>query len=182
MGTRGIYGIQKNNEQKLMYNHFDSYPEGLGMTVLHFISNHKIQNIELMFDNIIPVQPGQKPTQEQIDLFKEANVLNLSVSTRKEDDWYCLTRELQGNPEALLELTKKSKVPLEINNNFINDSLFCEYGYVMNLDDGTLDYYIGFQKDGDGYGPCKLAKKYKFNDITPSSLNAIVSEMEKLSE
>ena len=76
MGTRGVYGIQKNNEQKLMYNHFDSYPEGLGLTVLHFISNHNVQDIELMFDNIIPVQPGQKPTQEQINLFKEANVLN----------------------------------------------------------------------------------------------------------
>lgn len=30
MGTRGLFGLRKNNKDKTMYNHFDSYPSCLG--------------------------------------------------------------------------------------------------------------------------------------------------------
>lgn len=36
MGTRGAYGFYKDGQNKLTYNHFDSYPEGLGNTVVDF--------------------------------------------------------------------------------------------------------------------------------------------------
>ena len=35
---------------------------------------------------------------------------------------------------------------MEEGNSFIRDSLFCEWGYILNLDEGVLEVYQGFQK------------------------------------
>jgi hypothetical protein len=34
MGTRGTWGFVLDGEEKLTYNHFDSYPDCLGVEVL----------------------------------------------------------------------------------------------------------------------------------------------------
>lgn len=34
MGTRGTWGFVADGDEKLTYNHFDSYPDGLGVDVL----------------------------------------------------------------------------------------------------------------------------------------------------
>ena len=39
MGTRGAVGIRFNDTDKVGYNHYDSYPDGLGDEVLEFIKN-----------------------------------------------------------------------------------------------------------------------------------------------
>lgn len=38
MSTRGIYGWRKNNENKITYNHSDSYPTWLGEKIVEFCS------------------------------------------------------------------------------------------------------------------------------------------------
>lgn len=35
MGTRGIFGVRINNQDKLMYNQFDSYPSSLGTDLVN---------------------------------------------------------------------------------------------------------------------------------------------------
>lgn len=37
-------------------------------------------------------------------------------------------------------------------NNFIFDSLFCEYAYIINLDENILEFYRGFNKDSNADG------------------------------
>ena len=36
MGTRGIVGFVSGGQEKLTYNHSDSYPSGLGVAVLEW--------------------------------------------------------------------------------------------------------------------------------------------------
>ena len=80
---------------------------------------------------------------------------------------------------------------LAMDSRFILDSLMCEHAYAVNLDDGVLEYYRGFQKqpqEGNlygvtpnsiGYYPCRLAAKFPFGVIQYSDTYAIVQAMEE---
>lgn len=98
MGTRGAVGFRANKQDKITYNHFDSYPSGLGQDVLSFIRRHSIEDIKSAAANIQLIQKNSIPTEEQI---RECQPwTNLSVSQQSTSDWYCLLREAQGNLDA----------------------------------------------------------------------------------
>ena len=81
-------------------------------------------------------------------------------------------------------------------NDFIKDSLFCEYGYIINLDDEVLELWVGWQdkpdetnrygtKKYEGYSsdyyPCKLVATYPLNEIyncSEQQLMNLVDDME----
>ena len=66
MGTRGLYGFRKQGVDKITYNHFDSYPDGLGADVINFIKKHSIDELEKFYDRIQMVQELATPTKEEI--------------------------------------------------------------------------------------------------------------------
>jgi hypothetical protein len=140
MGTRGVFGFHKNGVDKITYNHYDSYPTGLGDCVKEFITKHNVGELNAIFDCIIMVDHESKPTPEQINECKEYT--DLSVSDQSTDDWYCITHGSQGNPEAYAEGLKYMLDDPE----FLKESLFCEWGYVINLTTDRLEIYRGFQK------------------------------------
>lgn len=53
MSTRGAVGIIFNNEEKIGYNHFDSYPSGLGNEILTFLKGKTIEELKHIFSNIV---------------------------------------------------------------------------------------------------------------------------------
>lgn len=178
MGTRGLYGIRKHGVDKLTYNHWDSYPDYLGHKILEFCSKHTIEDLNRLYDRILLVNTNIPPTKEQIEVFKNCGYLNLGVGEQSDDDWYCLLHRLQGNINAWNKALEKDKgIPMSDDSSFIKDSLFCEYVYIINLDDNVLEYYEGFQKqpqrgnrygiesDEDGYFPCKLIMNIPLDNI-----------------
>lgn len=141
MGTRGAVGFIKDGEIKVAYNHFDSYPEGLGEEVLNFVREYSVDQMREMFDKIELVDEDSTPTKEQIQRCREVGTINLGVGSGSEQDWYCLLRGCQGNLKAYAD------TGLMVNaKKFLGDSLFCEYAYLINLDDETLETYKGFQQ------------------------------------
>lgn len=226
MGTRGIMGVRYNVIDKLTYNHFDSYPSGLGEAVLRDIRSYCTnppaplgaghigkraagleidpkappvpvlpltpeqiaQGIDCMrerFNALRFVKDDDKPTPADIARLKK--FANLSVAGGDTAEWYVLLRELQGK----LRKTLEAGVMIE-GNNFIRDSLFCEWGYIVDLDDGTLEVYRGFQKaphkkgryaklprdkgpDGkvSDYYPCALLCAIPFAELGPDTMSAI---------
>ncbi len=185
MGTRGLYGFRKNGIDKVTYNHYDSYPSYLGDIMATFCKNTSVEEMNKIFDRIVLVDEESKPTKKQID--ECMKYYNSTVSTGDVEDWYCLLREAQGNPDAY-----KDGLKYMINSqNFIYDSLFCEYAYIINLDTNCLEFWLGFQKEPcennrygaeieDGYYPCKLAKCYNLN--TEQTVEEIVKDMGKTCE
>lgn len=158
MGTRGIFGVVVDGEVKASYNHFDSYPDGLGESIVNQVAFMlKEWGAEKMIEQarkLVLVNQETKPTIKQVKELK--SFTDLKVHNQSTDDWYCVIRELQGN------LTDTLVVGLMIEGGvgFALDSLFCEWGYLVNVDDGTLEVYRGFQhsphdkgrfalKDGD---------------------------------
>ena len=151
MSTRGYMGIQKKGELKGQYNHFDSYLEGLGKEIIETINKipkvNRIAVLNEVFKNIILVNEDDKPTREQIDYCKEKGLVDLNVATQDINDWYCLFRNAQGR----LDLYLKGLKYMLNGNNFLKNDIFCEYGYVINLDENTLDIYtcgkLNYQAD-----------------------------------
>lgn len=169
MGTRGLYGFRMNGVEKFTYNHYDSYPDCLGLEVAKFCEITSVEEMKDIFSRIQMVKESGKPTPEQIEAC--AAFTNLGVSRGTTDDWYCLLRELQG------ELNKLKEIPGTIymidSHDFIKDSLFCEYAYIIDLDNEELEFWVGFQRKPweenpygteceDGYYPCKLRMSFDF--------------------
>jgi hypothetical protein len=154
MGTRGFITFAVDGTEKTAYNHFDSYPDGLGLDVLHWLREAVKSPAKLGADvrSLRVVDNNSKPSQEDIVRLKPFT--NLSVSTSSTDDWYCLLRDTQGNPAAML-----AAGIIEDAHDFPLDSLFAEWGYVIDLDgDGMFEVYEGFQKSQHSRG--RFASRY----------------------
>lgn len=193
MGTRGAVGFRTNKQDKITYNHFDSYPSGLGQDVLDFIRRHSLEEIKTAAQNIQLIQKNSIPTEEQI---RECMPwTNLSVSNQSTSDWYCLLREAQGNLDAYIDGLKY----MTDNQSFLLDSLFCEYAYIINVDTNQLEFYSGFNKKSrerkgryanirpedsrpDSYYGVALLWKIPLTMIMEASdeqVSAIISKMQK---
>jgi hypothetical protein len=193
MGTRGAVGFHVNGKDKVNYNHFDSYPSGLGAEVLDFIQNTSFAELKKVAEQIILIDEDVPPTAEQIKHCKPWT--ELGVSNQSTNDWYCLLSGAQGNLSAFQDGLKY----MVDANGFLLNSLFCEYAYIINTDEKVLEFYIGFNKkprirkgryaalksddDSEYYGVV-LIKKYSLDDILSADeegIKAIVKEMEKKS-
>lgn len=142
MGTRGFLGVVAGGTEKISYNHFDSYPEALGAAVYETVSRWmKTGESELRHaqaHELRLVTQDTLPTPEQIELLRP--LADQGVSTRDLSDWYVLLRRSQGDIDAILDtgyMLDAGDFPL--------DSLFCEWGYLIDFDAIKLEVYQGFQ-------------------------------------
>lgn len=150
IGTRGFIGVLIEDTPKITYNHFDSYPGGLGTEVLSEVRNliekdgydAAIAKLREQAAAVVLVDEGDTPTPEHLEQFAAHADPHVGASMDNEviTQYYQLLRGLQGNLLANLEaglMIDSADFPL--------DSLFCEWGYLVNLDEQTLEVYQGFQ-------------------------------------
>lgn len=52
MGTRGAIGFYKDKNEKVCYNHFDSYPTGLGEDLISYLKGKTINELNSICDDI----------------------------------------------------------------------------------------------------------------------------------
>lgn len=138
MGTRGKYGFYYNGKYYLFYNHFDSYPEGLGnilITQIKQLIKYCIENnldfyeyIAKKIDEAKIVSDSDKPTEEDIKKLRFST--DIQVSNQSTDDWYCLTRQSQGIIKDHLD---SGIFYCEVLDSAKTD-LFIEYVYVLDLE------------------------------------------------
>lgn len=170
MSTRGLMGIKKKGELKSQYNHFDSYVSGLGKYIIETINDipkeKRIKKLSDTFDNIVLVDNNTKPTKELINYCIENNVVNLIVSNRTVEDLYCLLHETQGELSLYLNGFKY----MLNGNDFINDTLFCEYAYVINLDTNTLDITFGWEN--------RITKSYDLLNLDYEEIEREIAKLE----
>lgn len=192
MSTRGVYGFRKDGVDKITYNHADSYPDGLGHDILGLCRDLSIKDLNKLYDLLEMVSEDSTPTNEQIKMCKKYGYADFNVSSRSETNWYCLLRRLQGNFEALKIAVEEDKhIYMIDSHDFIKDSLFCEYGYIVNLDSESLEFWLGFQREPDetnrygteldnGYYPCKFILNIPLNTIDTDSIAKWVKKMNEL--
>lgn len=140
MSTRGCYGFRINKSDKVTYNHSDSYPTYLGVNVLSFIHDTPESELRDIASRIEIVAEESIPSPELIKAYK--NHADTGVSRQSLKDWYCLLRDTQG---ALAPYRNGLRHMID-SCDFLKDSLFCEWAYIINLDTQELEIYRGFNK------------------------------------
>lgn len=162
MGTRGLVGFVVDDTVKASYNHFDSYPNGLGLDVVKFVQG--IANVS--------------------EVFEKAQAITL-VSEEDESgtDWYAELRDVQGDLAGYL-----GRGVMIDNKAFGYDSLYCEWGYLVNLDNKTVEVYRGFQTDPhsegrwadgeeDRYYGIRLIETIPFAELSEDAMSEIEREV-----
>lgn len=181
MGTRGFVGFVADGKETITYCQYDSYPSGVGLNVLHWARTVTDWNeVRRQAAALVHVDDDTPPTPEQIERLRQ--YADTDVSTRKLTEWYVLLRETQGEPALILESGHAEHA-----SEWPGDSLFCEWGYLIDLDQSVLEVYRGFQTKphttgrfhdrtrdggpepsyggGSTYYPVRLVRTWKFSEL-----------------
>ena len=125
MSARGACGFRIDGIDKIAYNHFDSYPDGLGEAVIEAVAGITDWHAAAV------------------------NVRAISVIEDPEDTWYERLRSVQGKLAPYLNGDIGVMVDASA---FLLDSLFCEWAYIVNFDTQCVEIYKGFNTTGEGKG------------------------------
>jgi len=167
MSTRGFIGFAIDSTVKAAYNHSDSYPDGLGHQMLDWLRGADLEKAAQSARNLRVVDPRSEPTDADIAALKDFYDPNVG-GRRERPDWYQLLRRTQGEPQLMLQAGV-----IEDASTFPADSLFAEWGYVVDFDAQVFEVYQGFQQsphtegrfaamapEGNGYFPVRLAASW----------------------
>lgn len=143
MGTRGFVGVAVDNQVKIAYQQFDSYPDGVGIETLRWLRDAIQDPAKLRAEAAKIRVVGEDDPVTPADIEKYGHLANTGVSSGKLTEWYVLLREQQG----LLGRMFDEGIMLSAGASWPLDSLFCEWGYLVDFDgDGWFDVYQGFQE------------------------------------
>ena len=189
MGTRGAWGFRVDGVDKVAFNHYDSYPEGLGNDIVgdlsRWVSDHSVEDLRDVARRVVVVDMDDHPSQdERIRYHWAAKTLNKNENL----DWNWLLRDIQGEIRWVL---KGAVNHLPGDANFLKDSMFCEWAYIINVDDEVFEVYKGFNKDryaagryaaladeGEKYAGVALIATYPFKPYIPLNLNDLIRNRE----
>lgn len=132
MGTRGNITLIFKQKVVKLYNHWDSYPSGLGESLVQqlnlLLSKMTLEKLIQKLDTLKIVTKDVIPTDE--DIKKLSPYTSLDVSTQNTDDWYCLMRGCQGYIPAMIE-----------SGYLFHQDYDGEYNYVLDFD--SKKFYLG---------------------------------------
>ena len=197
MGTRGLTVVIEGGEFRIaQYGQWDHYPGGQGITVLEFCREHmtKSEDVDRFRRNVKAVrwltEEDTTKVYEELGIDGDAPFISMEDSGRIDSLLPYITRDhgagildlVLNHPEPRSE--GKVELVLQDSREFIKDSLFCEWAYVLDLDHMQLEVYKGFNEKpvpqgqrfsemesekpahrSKQYYPCVEAGLWKFDDL-----------------
>lgn len=143
MGTRHLVCVYANKRfQAAQYGQFDGYPGGAGLEVLDFIRGLNKKDLAAFKKKLKNVRLYSSEEFKELDLYDKEGYEQPSGSKVLESIF---------NSESEMHLINSAS--------FAGDSLFCEWAYVLNLDNNTFSVYQGFvEKESES---AEIFMKYK---------------------
>lgn len=194
MSTRGAIGFRIDGKDHIAFNHWDSYPSGLGADILKQLQTASVHDLAALPDrvrNLILFTKDNPPSQDQITAAEER--AGIEPSNMNIEEWLEVLQEGQGSLTPYIT----GEWPIMYDSHtFLLDSLFCEWAYIVNLDDGTLEVYKGFntepngagryasqhrERDGEYYGVV-LVDTVSLSDVAHADIDALVEKWERIGE
>ena len=137
MGTRNLIAVQKGGKYKVaQYCQWDGYPKYQGIKVLTFA--RKLESIKF-----------RSEFEDKVESTEIASIGYINGIMKAVPDWNKSNPEFSSDTGAkILPLIMQSPPGLKLQNeiSFAKDSLFCEWAYVLDLDNGTFECYKGFNR------------------------------------
>lgn len=140
MGTRGLLGFIIAGRRRASYNHFDSYPSGLGAQVAKFILGLKEGEKRAMLEhvrNLTWFETSTEPNTELQEKYSKLGFSDTKVSNQKLSDWYCLLRKVQG-ANALPKILDGTLKHMPDDTSMLKD---VEWSYFIDLEEDKLEVY-----------------------------------------
>lgn len=215
MGTRSLICVfYKGRFVIAQYSRWDGYPEGQGARLFKFLSN--LANIERLKDGL---QHIYTPDEEELNQMNEnieklQKMIRAQNSDQNDEDRAAglineakprLYLSLSGEAGAKIldivaQATAEKRVPIELDLDFANNGMMCEFAYVVDLDHDELEVFEGsqykaeatskrFNDIGDEYDKVPwLVKSYTFTELPKTEaefvneLNAIIRKRDEEEE
>jgi len=201
MGTRHLTMAVVDGEYKVaQYGQWDGYPSGQGENIVNFITQEMdkdrfvsaLRECKFLTDEAISerwVECGAKPGNSMV---------SLDVADRFNAKYPQLSRDTGSN---VLQLIQDGARELQDSRDFAADSLFCEYAYLLDMDNEILEVYRGFNTDGmppegerfadmskhdntstNEYYPIRLFKKIPFAELNDDTMAMVDEEINRVEE
>jgi hypothetical protein len=137
MGTRNLFTIILNGKKVLAkYNQWDGYLKGQGKDLAEFIVNDL--SFESLYNGITRIKLLNK-NDSKIDAIYEA--MNTCNDFDKKMNYPLITRDTNIKDQLRAISIGVGDLFSVDASSFINDGLFCEYAYELNLDDNTISVF-----------------------------------------
>ena len=159
MGTRNLTCVVMDNSFRIaQYGQYDGYPAGQGAIILEFLKGFPGKKEEEFRKKLDLVRFY---TEEEMHGFLVRHGMDGPVPTHVAESFYVNHPELYRSTGArILDLVYSAKKPVKLCNNilFAANSAWCEWAYVVDMDQRCLDVYSGFN-----YRP--VGKANRFHDL-----------------
>lgn len=174
--------IHKEETKIAQYGQWDGYPSGQGVKILNFLKKVKMDKFKEKLNNVRFTNDDDiKKIQEFFDsIGAHDGWLTMEQSAKYHKAYPYMSRDIGGD---ILDLVYESKdeVLLQDSTSFAGNSLFCEWAYLIDLDNNQLEVYEGFnqtlleegqrfkdlpvQRSNDNYLPIRCIKKYPLDNL-----------------
>ena len=147
MGTRNLTCVFHKQIYKVaQYCQWDGYPSGVGTTVLNFLKEVDIPQFTSKLENVSFITPEDYASYLRgCGHASDDSFVSYEVWREFEKRHPLLTRDI--GPGVLDAVYKSFKQVLLMSNlDFAANSLFCEWCYVIDLDEKVFEIYEGFNK------------------------------------
>lgn len=142
MGTRNLTAVYAGGELKVaQYCQWDGYPEGQGLSALNILRETNLDDLRERAMACSWITNDEFRSLWQEAGADDSGFVDMEVSARFEK----AHPELHRNCGA--EVLKLLPAKLVNSINFAGESLFCEWAYVVDFDQGVFEVYEGFNKE-----------------------------------
>lgn len=180
MGTRNLVAVQVDGEYRTaQYGQWDGYLSGAGQRVLDFVRDPK--RVEVLREKARAARwltdEARAAMNGECGIPPGTEWLTGEQSSARKRLYPQLSRDL-GAEVLNVVANAEPGIVLENNIDFAQDSLFCEYAYVVDLDAMRLEVFTGFNKapvepgarfsggpDEGGYYPVRLLAAFALCDL-----------------
>lgn len=148
MGTRGLTVVIKDGQHRIaQYGQWDHYPEGQGVTALNFLRDGGLTKLEANLDKVEWLSDDHyaeatahiSEGREWITFEESDKIDKVFPFISRNHGAEILSRVANHEGDSSIYLRDEIK--------FVNDSLFNEGTYVIDLDAQVFEVYDGFQTE-----------------------------------
>ena len=144
MGTRHLIAVQLDGEYKIaQYGQWDGYPEGQGMTTLHFLRSMDEDKFKSALRNSSFISDDELMALWKQYGADDDGMVSLSDADRMKKDHPEYSRDTSAD---ILQMVQEHPEGMKLHNQirFAANGLFCEWAWVIDLDKRTFEGYRGF--------------------------------------